>query len=140
MGQLAHKLYCSTDGRNMIAMLAEEKKQQPSRIPHLFSASKQLAGKYILDYQPANKPKIEYLTLTPKDYQYRGIVYSDVNKLIKYFKEHYCQPPPHPVMPGSAQLTPTTFMMMTSGSMFTAIHPKSVSSPVEYNTQLHTVK
>ena len=74
MGQLtrqllAHKSYYSTDGGNinkLMAVLAEEKKQQPSRIPYFFSTSKQLAGKYILIYQPANKPKIEYLTLTPK--------------------------------------------------------------------------
>ena len=152
MGQLArellaHKSYRSTDGGNinkLMAMLSEEKKQQPSRIPYFFNTSKQLAGKYILAYQPANKPKIEYLTLTLKGYQYRGLVYSDVNMLIKYFKEHYWEPPPHPVMPGSAQPTPTTFMIMTPGRMVgiqqTYIHPKSVSSPVEYNTQVHTVK
>ena len=63
---------------------------------------------------------------------------------IKYFKEHYWEPPPHPVMPESAQPTPTTFMIMTPGRMVgiqqTYVHPKSVSSPVEYNTQVHTVK
>ena len=39
---------------------------------------------------------MEYLTLTLKSYQYRGLIQSDVNILIKYFKEHFREPPPHP--------------------------------------------
>ena len=57
--------------------------------------------------------------------------------LIKHFKKHHQEPSPYPVMPGSAQPTPTSNMV---GMQQTYVHPKSVSSPVEYNTQVHTVK
>ena len=97
MGQLtrelhSHKSYRSADGGNvnkLMTMLAEEKKHQPSRIPYYFSASKQLPGKYVLVYQPTSKSKIEYVSLTPEGYRYRGLIHSDVNSLLKYFKEHY---------------------------------------------------
>ena len=125
MAQLAHELhackhYRSADGGNiskLMGMLAEEKKQQSSRIPYFFSASQQLPGKYILAYQPANKPKIEYLTLTPEGYKYRGLVHSDINALLKYFKEHYQEPPPRPVLPGLAQPTPSSSMIMMKINM-----------------------
>ena len=123
MGQLArelhaHKSYRSADGGNinkLMAMLTEEKKQQPSRIPYFFSASKQLPGKYILAYQPANKAKIEYLTVTPRGYRYRGLIHGDVNILLSYVKENYREPPPQPVVPGSAQPTPSASTIMTPG-------------------------
>ena len=102
----AHKSYRSADGGNinkLMAMLAEEKKQQPRRIPYFFSASEQLPGKYVLAYQPANKAKIEYLSLTPEGYRYRGLIHGNVNTLLKYFKEHYREPPPRPVVLGSIQ-------------------------------------
>ena len=138
MGQLArelhaHKSYRSADGGNinkLMAMLAEEKKQQPSRIPYFFSASKQLPGKYVLAYQPANKPKIEYLSLTPEGYRYRGLVHGDVNALLKYFKEHYREPPPRPVVPGSAQPTPSASMIITPGSMVGMQQPYTPSQSI----------
>ena len=136
MGQLAqeilaHKSYDTTDGGNihkLIAMLAEEKKQQPSRMPYFFSAS--WKANIHPHFQPANKPKIEYLTLTPKGYRYRGLVYSDVNMIIKYFKERYQELPPHPVKPGQAQPTPTTFMIMTLDSMVGMQKPYTPSQSV----------
>ena len=138
MGQLArelhaHKSYRSADGGNinkLMAMLAEEKKQQPSRIPYFFSASKQLPGKYVLAYQPANKPKIEYLSLTPEGYRYRGLVHGDVNALLKYFKEHYREPPPRPVVPGSAQPTPSASMIITPGSIVGMQQPYTPSQSI----------
>ena len=138
MGQLArelhaHKSYRSADGGNvnkLMAMLAEEKKHQPSRIPYYFSASKQLPGKYVLAYQPTSKAKIEYVSLTPEGYRYRGLIHSDVNSLLKYFKEHYREPPPRPVLPGSAQPTPSASMIMTPGSIIGMQQPYTPSQSV----------
>ena len=95
MGQLAqelhsHKSYRSADGGSVnksIAMLAEEKKQQPSRIPYFFSTSKQLPGKYVLAYQPANKPKIEYF-LTPEGYRHRRLVHNDITALVNILRNN----------------------------------------------------
>ena len=129
----AHKSYRSAEGGNvnkLIALLAEEKKQHPNKIPYFFSASKQLPGKYVLAYQPANKPKIEYFTVTPEGYRYRGLVHSDINSLLKYFKEHYREPPPRPMVPGSAQPTPSASMIMTPGSMIGLSQPYTPSQSV----------
>lgn len=129
----AHKSYQSADGGNinkLISMLAEEKKQQPGRIPYYFSPSKQLPGKYVLAYQPANKAKIEYFSLTPEGYRYRGMVHHDINALLKYFKEHYREPPPRPSLPGSVQPTPSASMIMTPGSIIGMQQPYTPSQSI----------
>ena len=70
-----HKCYRQAEGGDLnkfTALLAEEKKTNPSKIPYYFSPCKQLRGKFVLVYQPSRKPVWEYFTVTPEGYQFRG--------------------------------------------------------------------
>jgi transcription elongation factor SPT6 len=60
------------DSEELKKMLQEEKTKNPKRIPYLFSASKQLPGKFLLAYQPSSKSRIEYVTVTPDGFRYRN--------------------------------------------------------------------
>ena len=68
---LNHKCYKKADGGNpesLKKLLRDEKSKNPKRIPYLFSASKELPGKFCLAYQPGSRPRIEYVTVTVDGY------------------------------------------------------------------------
>lgn len=39
-------------------------------------------------------PRIEYVTVTPEGFRYRGQVFPTVNGLFRWFKDHYQDPVP----------------------------------------------
>lgn len=43
---------------------------------------------------PRHRPRIEYVTVTPDGFRYRGRVHDSVNALLKWFKEHFRDPIP----------------------------------------------
>lgn len=57
--------------------------------PYRFCPSKKLPGKFLLGYMPKNKPRIEYLTVTPKGYRFRKLYFKNLGSLIKWFKENW---------------------------------------------------
>lgn len=92
---MSSKCYREANGgerRDLEQLLAEEKQKNPKRIPYFFSASKQSPGRFVIAYQPSTKPKLEFVTLVPEGYRYRGNVHSTVDKLVRWFKEHYRDP------------------------------------------------
>ena len=106
---LAHKSYREAHGgdkKYLERYLNEEKTKNPKRIPYFFSASSQFPGKFILAYQPGMRPRLEFVTITPEGFRYRGQVHGSVTQLINWFKEHFKDPirvpKPHP----SQQLRP----------------------------------
>ncbi|XP_013397141.1 transcription elongation factor SPT6 isoform X3 [Lingula anatina] len=91
------KYYKEVEGgkrENIEKILIEEKKKGPSKIPYYFSVAKELPGKFMLSYLPRTKPKHEFVTVTPDGMRYRGQVFHSLNSLIKWFKEHFRDPPP----------------------------------------------
>ena len=48
---------------------------------------------------PRNKPRVEYVSITPDGFRYRGRVHGNVNNLLKWFKEHF-----RDAVPGSGKL------------------------------------
>lgn len=97
---LTHKCYRAANGgerKELEKLLIAEKAKNPKRIPYFFSASKQLPGKFILGYQPNNKPFLEHFSVTPDGFRYRNQVHGSVNELIKWFKAHYREPIPRPI-------------------------------------------
>ena len=97
---LTHKCYRAASGgerKELETLLSTEKEKNPKRIPYYFSASKQLPGKFILAYQPSNKPILEHFSVAPDGFRYRNQVHSGVNELIKWFKVHYRDPIPRPI-------------------------------------------
>lgn len=96
---ITHKCFRGANGGNvdiLKKMLKEEKAKNPKRIPYFFSTSKQYPGKFCLGYQPGSRPRVEYLSVTPEGFRYRNKLHSNVNSLIKWFKEHYQDPIPRP--------------------------------------------
>ena len=92
-----HRYYRETEGGNkqkLEEILLTEKRKNPSRIPYFFSASQVYPGKFMLGYMPRNKPRVEYVTVCPEGFRYRGRVHATVNGLLRWFKEHFRDPIP----------------------------------------------
>ncbi|CAJ0958201.1 unnamed protein product [Ranitomeya imitator] len=92
-----HKYYqdCNCgDKKKLEEILIKTKKEKPTFIPYYISASKELPGKFLLGYQPRAKPRVEYVTVTPEGFRYRGHVFPTVNGLFRWFKDHYQDPVP----------------------------------------------
>lgn len=75
-------------------LLREEKRTNPSKIHYFISAAKTHPGKFMISYQPRNSCKHEYITVTPEGFKFRQQMFDNINSLMKWFKDHYKEPPP----------------------------------------------
>lgn len=93
---LNHKNYRAVDGvkSKLEEILQVEKRKAPQRIPYLMSTTKEFPGKFFLGYLPRVKPRIEYISVTPDGFRYRGRVHATLNGLFRWFKEHFRDPIP----------------------------------------------
>lgn len=93
---LNHKNYRAVDGvkSKLEEVLHVEKKKAPQRIPYLLSTCKEFPGKFFLGYLPRVKPRVEYISVTPDGFRYRGRVHATLNGLFRWFKEHFRDPIP----------------------------------------------
>nr|KAG5690166.1 hypothetical protein BaRGS_013623 [Batillaria attramentaria] len=93
---MGHRYYREVEGKRELLdkMLTEEKKKTPSKIPYVFSSCRQYPGKFLLSYMPRNKTRHEYLSITPDGIKYRQQIFSSLNSLIRWFKEHFRDPIP----------------------------------------------
>ena len=94
---LSHKYYKDTEGGNRTTleeMLKAEKTKNPKRIPYFLTSSKDAPGRFLLGYMPRVKPRVEYVSVTPDGYKYRGRIHANLNALFRWFKEHFRDPIP----------------------------------------------
>ncbi|KAM6118684.1 LOW QUALITY PROTEIN: transcription elongation factor SPT6 [Phoenicopterus ruber ruber] len=104
---LNHKYYQDCNGgdkKKLEELLIKTKKEKPTFIPYFISACN-LPGKFLLGYQPRGT-RIEYVTVTPEGFRYRGQVFPTVNGLFRWFKDHYQDPVPG-ITPSSSSRTRT---------------------------------
>ncbi|KAJ8923462.1 hypothetical protein NQ315_002021 [Exocentrus adspersus] len=85
--------------------LKEEKKKNPSKIHYVVSASKSIPGKFLLSYLPRNKVRHEFITVTPEGFRFRQQMFDSVASLFKWFKEHFRDPIPGGITPGTPRLS-----------------------------------
>jgi len=92
--ELLHYKYCIDlpDGAEEEAVLQERlfvEKTRSQCFPYRFCPSRKMPGKFLLGYMPKNKPRIEYLTVTPRGYRFRKLYFKNLASLIKWFKENW---------------------------------------------------
>lgn len=85
--------------------LKEEKKKNASKIHYVVSAAKNFPGKFLLSYLPRNKVRHEFVTITPEGFRFRERMFDSVASLFKWFKEHFRDPPPGGMTPGTPRLS-----------------------------------
>ncbi|CAG5108685.1 Similar to Spt6: Transcription elongation factor SPT6 (Drosophila melanogaster) [Cotesia congregata] len=73
-------------------ILKELKKNNPTGIPYIISASKNHPGKFLLSYLPREKCYHEYITVTSQGFQFRNEVFNNLDLLVRWFKKHYRDP------------------------------------------------
>lgn len=104
----------------------EERMKAPSKIPYFISASLELPGKFILSYYPRNKVMHEFVSIVPEGFKYRGRVFTSVNQLFRWFKEHFRDPWPQMPTPTGYQSSPMVMGTPTPS-------PKVMATPNQYS-------
>lgn len=64
-----------------------------------------MPGKFMLSYLPRNKVRHEYITVTPEGYRFRQQMFDSVASVFKWFKEHFREPLPGGITPGTPRLS-----------------------------------
>ena len=128
---LNHKNYRAVDGvkSKLEEILHTEKRKAPQRIPYLMSTSKEFPGKFFLGYLPRIKPRVEYISVTPDGFRYRGRVHATLNGLFRWFKEHFRDP-----IPGKCRVQPLN--VVWSNQRTAAIPKNFLFSSVFLNREL----
>ncbi|CAG9861207.1 unnamed protein product [Phyllotreta striolata] len=85
--------------------LKDEKKKNASKIHYVVSAAKHIPGKFLLSYLPRNKVRHEYITVTPEGFRFRQQMFDSITSLFKWFKEHFREPPPGGMTPGTPRMS-----------------------------------
>lgn len=75
-------------------ILKAQKRENPSSIPYLISASRTYPGNFLLSHLPRNVCRHEYFSVIPEGFKFRTQVFVRLNDLIRWFKEHFKEPIP----------------------------------------------
>ncbi|CAK1551238.1 unnamed protein product [Leptosia nina] len=140
---IAYKYYKPLGGMRDKAeeWLKEEKAKNANKIHYIISAAKNHPGRFLLSYLPRNKCTHEYVSVTPDGYKFRQRMFDSLGSLLKWFKEHFRDPPPSgtPVQRTPALRTPhggmTSTMYHTPAAHTPAFHtPAHTPGPAYINT------
>ncbi|CAD5223704.1 unnamed protein product [Bursaphelenchus okinawaensis] len=75
------------------ANIKAQREQAPSRIPYVFTVSREYPGKFVISYQ-LRKSLHEYFTVMPEGIRFRKLRFPQFESMINWFKLHYREPPP----------------------------------------------
>nr|XP_033334830.1 transcription elongation factor SPT6-like [Megalopta genalis] len=107
-------------------MIKEQKKQNPGGIPYIVSAAKNYPGKFLLSYLPRTRCRHEYVSITPDGFKFRGHTFSRINDLFRWFKEHFRDPIPGQVTPGTPHGATTSRTPYTSTPAISGVNADAV--------------
>lgn len=117
-------------------ILKEEKSRNPNKIHYVISASKNYPGRFLLSYLPRARVTHEYVSVTPDGYKYRQRTFDSLTGLLRWFKEHFREPPPVATPAGRTPArTPHTSAYHTPAGHTPAFHtPAHTPGPAYINT------
>lgn len=113
-------------------LLKEEKAKNPNKIHYVISAAKNYPGRFLLSYLPRSRCTHEYVSVTPDGYKFRQRMFDSLPGLLKWFKEHFRDPPPSGT---PAQRTPA--LRTPHGGMSSVYHTPAAHTPA-FHTPAHT--
>ncbi|XP_047991435.1 transcription elongation factor SPT6 [Leguminivora glycinivorella] len=130
---IAYKYYKPLGGMRDKAeeILKEEKAKNPNKIHYVISAAKNHPGRFLLSYLPRARCTHEYVSVIPDGYKFRQRMFDSLGGLLKWFKEHFRDPPPHGT---PAARTPA---MRTPHGMSSLYHTPAAHTPA-FHTPAHT--
>ncbi|RVE50918.1 hypothetical protein evm_004485 [Chilo suppressalis] len=113
-------------------VLKEEKAKNPNKIHYVISAAKNHPGRFLLSYLPRSRCTHEYVSVTPDGYKFRQRMFDSLGGLLKWFKEHFRDPPPSGT---PAQRTPA--LRTPHGLASVLYHTPAAHTPA-FHTPAHT--
>ncbi|XP_060803163.1 transcription elongation factor SPT6 [Amyelois transitella] len=130
---IAYKYYKPLGGMRDKAeeWLKEEKAKNPNKIHYVISAAKNHPGRFLLSYLPRSRCTHEYVTVMPDGYKFRQRMFDSLGGLLKWFKEHFRDPPPSGT---PAQRTPAA---RTPHGLSALYHTPAAHTPA-FHTPAHT--
>lgn len=129
---ISYKYYKPLNGMRDKAeeILKDEKARNPNKIHYVISAAKNYPGRFLLSYLPRARCTHEYVSVTPDGYKYRQRTFDTLPGLLRWFKEHFREPPP------SGTPAPRTPVGRTPHAT-SAYHTPAAHTPA-FHTPAHT--
>ena len=93
------------DQEKIDQLLQDAKANNPKTIPYYINIAFDYPGKFILSYLPGSRVRHEPVSAIPNGYTFRQQKFSNPDKMIKWFKVHWKEPPPRPRSPPRSQDT-----------------------------------
>lgn len=131
---IAYKYYKPLGGMRDKAeeILKEEKAKNPNKIHYVISAAKNHPGRFLLSYLPRSRCTHEYVSVTPDGYKFRQRMFDSLGGLLKWFKEHFRDPPP-----SGTPMQRTPALRTPHGGMSAMYHTPAAHTPA-FHTPAHT--
>ncbi|XP_045772397.1 transcription elongation factor SPT6 [Maniola jurtina] len=114
-------------------ILKEEKAKNPNKIHYVISAAKNHPGRFLLSYLPRSRCTHEYVSVTPDGYKFRQRMFDSLGSFLKWFKEHFRDPPPSGT---PVQRTPT--LRTPHGGMTSTMYHTPAAHTPAFHTPAHT--
>lgn len=130
---IAYKYYRPLNGMRDKGeeILKEEKAKNPNKIHYVISAAKNYPGRFLLSYLPRARCTHEYVSVTPDGYKFRQRMFDSLSGLLKWFKEHFREPPPSGTPAQRASVR-------TPHGMTSAIYHTPAAHTPAFHTPAHT--
>lgn len=119
---LNYKYFKAMENRQAVdEFLLKEKERSANKIHYLIYPSKEFPGKFVIAYLPKDKVRHEFISIRSEGFRFRQENFENWNALLKWFKEHYRDPPPqHTPAHNPAQVARTPFATPGNNGKFSA--------------------
>jgi transcription elongation factor SPT6 len=85
----AHRRFKVGRKEEINTFLGEAKQQNPNELPYVLAFNHDLAGKFLICFQPWTKVMRHNVHLTPKGLKYKNRFFPTAQRAIDYFKKHW---------------------------------------------------